>query len=78
MYILYYNMFTVSICIHFFFVPGTPALTSRGFKEKDFEQVGDFMDEAIDLGIAINKTAEGILFICVEKYYVYITQYDYC
>jgi glycine/serine hydroxymethyltransferase len=36
---------------------GTPALTSRGFKEADFEQVGDFMDEAIELGIEINKTA---------------------
>merc|ERR1711907_295942 len=26
---------------------GTPSLTTRGFKEKDFGQVADFLDEAV-------------------------------
>lgn len=30
---------------------GTPALTSRGFKEKDFEQVVAFIDEAVDISL---------------------------
>lgn len=41
---------------------GTPALTSRGMKEADFEKVGDFMDQAIELGIAISKAAGGTCF----------------
>ena len=28
---------------------GTPALTSRGFKEEDFEKVADFIDTAADI-----------------------------
>lgn len=30
---------------------GTPALTTRNFVEKDFEQVGSFIDDAIKLTI---------------------------
>lgn len=30
---------------------GTPALTTRNFFEKDFEKVGDFIDDAIKLAM---------------------------
>jgi len=34
---------------------GTPALTTRGLKEKDIETVADFIDEAIKLTIQVTK-----------------------
>ncbi|EME30478.1 glycine/serine hydroxymethyltransferase [Galdieria sulphuraria] len=34
---------------------GTPALTSRGFKEKDFEQVGEFLHRGIEIGLNIQR-----------------------
>lgn len=34
---------------------GTPALTSRGFKESDFVQVADFLDRAVKLALAIQE-----------------------
>ncbi len=36
---------------------GTPALTTRGLKEKDFEKIADFIDRGIKIAIKIN--AEG-------------------
>lgn len=36
---------------------GTPALTSRGLKEKDFEQVGEFLDRALKITLAIQKAS---------------------
>jgi len=36
---------------------GAPALTSRGLMEKDFEQVGEFVHEGIQLAIEIQKEA---------------------
>eukprot|EP01134_Creolimax_fragrantissima_P007577 CFRG7577T1 len=38
---------------------GAPALTSRNFLEKDFTRVGEFLHEAICLGIEIKKSIEG-------------------
>merc|ERR1712173_320939 len=43
------------------FVPGgvrigTPALTTRGFTTKDFEQVAAFLDEACKLALRINDS----------------------
>ncbi|TPX57992.1 glycine hydroxymethyltransferase [Spizellomyces sp. 'palustris'] len=35
---------------------GTPALTSRGFKEADFEKVADFLDRAAKIAINVQKT----------------------
>ncbi|KAF0688559.1 Aste57867_19804 [Aphanomyces stellatus] len=35
---------------------GTPALTSRGFKEADFVQVGEFLHRAVELCIKIQST----------------------
>jgi len=32
---------------------GTPALTSRGFKERDFEQVGEFLHRGLEIGLNI-------------------------
>lgn len=32
---------------------GTPALTSRNFKEKDFEQVAKFLDEAVQIAMDV-------------------------
>lgn len=38
---------------------GTPALTSRGFMEADFEQVVAFIDEAVQISLeAKSKTSE--------------------
>eukprot|EP00871_Galdieria_phlegrea_P003105 jgi/Galph1/3796/GphlegSOOS_G2503.1 len=34
---------------------GTPALTSRGFKEDDFLQVAEFLDRAVKLALAIQQ-----------------------
>jgi len=34
---------------------GTPALTSRGFKEVDFEQVADFLDQAVKISLRIQE-----------------------
>jgi glycine hydroxymethyltransferase len=36
---------------------GTPALTSRGLVEKDMLQVADFIDQAFQIAIEINKKA---------------------
>lgn len=36
---------------------GTPALTTRGFNEKDFEQVGQFIIEGIDIATQIKKSS---------------------
>mmetsp|Transcript_3861 Transcript_3861/g.9838 ORF Transcript_3861/g.9838 Transcript_3861/m.9838 type:complete len:84 (+) Transcript_3861:1-252(+) len=36
---------------------GTPALTTRGFLEKDFVKVADFVDRAIRIAIAIKAGA---------------------
>jgi len=46
------------------FVPGglrigTPAMTTRGLKEKDFDQIGDFLDRAIHISIDIKNQANG-------------------
>ncbi|XP_021888102.1 serine hydroxymethyltransferase, mitochondrial-like [Carica papaya] len=38
---------------------GTPALTSRGFVEEDFERVADFFDAAVKLALKIKADAKG-------------------
>lgn len=38
---------------------GTPALTSRQFKEEDILKVGEYIDRGFQLAIEINKTARG-------------------
>ena len=38
---------------------GTPAMTSRGFEEKDYEKVAEFLKRAVDITIKINSTAGG-------------------
>lgn len=35
--------------------PGAPALTSRQFKEADFVQVVEFMDEGFKIGLDVKK-----------------------
>jgi glycine hydroxymethyltransferase len=37
---------------------GTPALTSRGLVEKDFVKVGEFLHEALQLGLKIQSAAK--------------------
>ncbi|WP_459806242.1 hypothetical protein, partial [Herbidospora sp. RD11066] len=34
---------------------GTPAMTSRGLVEKDFEQIGEFLHRAIQITLNIQK-----------------------
>jgi len=36
---------------------GTPALTSRGFEEKDFEVVADFLDRVVKICVEVDKSA---------------------
>jgi glycine hydroxymethyltransferase len=38
---------------------GTPALTSRGFMEKDFENVADFIHRGVEIARQVNKSAQG-------------------
>lgn len=38
---------------------GTPALTSRNFKEADILQVADFLDQGLKLAVEINKASSG-------------------
>jgi glycine hydroxymethyltransferase len=38
---------------------GTPALTSRGFLEKDFEQVAEFFDRAVTIAVKLKATEQG-------------------
>jgi len=40
---------------------GTPALTSRNFKEEDILRVADFIDRGFKLAVEINKSAKGTL-----------------
>ena len=35
--------------------PGTPAMTSRGLVEKDFEQIGEFLHRAVSITLKIQK-----------------------
>ena len=37
---------------------GSPALTSRGMKEKEFEKVADFIDKAVKMGLEILKVCD--------------------
>lgn len=39
----------------FFSIPGAPALTSRQFKEADFVQVVEFMDEGFKIALDVKK-----------------------
>ncbi|KIY99752.1 glycine hydroxymethyltransferase [Monoraphidium neglectum] len=36
---------------------GSPALTSRGFVEKDFEKVAEFVDRAVNIAVALKAKA---------------------
>jgi len=38
---------------------GTPALTSRGFTESDFEKVAEFFDRAVAIAVNLKGTAQG-------------------
>jgi glycine hydroxymethyltransferase len=38
---------------------GTPALTSREFKENDFKKVADFFDRAVAIAVELSKTEKG-------------------
>ena len=40
-------------------VPGTPALTSRGFIEEDFVKVAEYFDAAVKLALKIKSDTKG-------------------
>ena len=47
---------------HHYYTTGTPALTSRGMKQKDFVEIVGFMDEAINISIDVkSKTGNRML-----------------
>lgn len=35
--------------------PGVPAMTSRGLKEKDLEQIADFLEQAVNITLSVQK-----------------------
>lgn len=38
---------------------GSPAMTTRGLKERDFEQIYKFLDRSTELCVEINKKSKG-------------------
>lgn len=51
-------LFFFKSCLPFIcrcFLPGTPALTSRQFKEADFEKTVEFIDEGIQIALDVKK-----------------------
>jgi hypothetical protein len=46
-------------CQSAFHVAGTPAMTTRGLKESDFETVAEFVDRAVAITLDIKKTVAG-------------------
>ena len=40
---------------------GTPALTTRGFLEKDFEWVAEYLHEAVQIGLKVQEKANSKL-----------------
>jgi glycine hydroxymethyltransferase len=40
---------------------GTPALTTRGFNERDFEKVAEFVDRAVQIAVAVKAKSGGKL-----------------
>ena len=49
--------FKINICIF----PGAPALTSRNFKEEDFVQVVEFLDQGVQIAVeAQEKTGKTV------------------
>jgi glycine/serine hydroxymethyltransferase len=36
---------------------GTPALTSRGFTEEDFEKVAEYFDRAVEIAVKVKKSS---------------------
>jgi glycine/serine hydroxymethyltransferase len=38
-----------------FVILGAPAMTSRGLKEKDFEQIVDFLERAVNIMLKVQK-----------------------
>ena len=47
---------------------GTPAVTSRGMKENDVEQIVDFIDEVIQLSIEVSKTSGKTIKEFIEEF----------
>lgn len=42
------------LCV-WFVVTGAPAMTSRGLKEKDFEQIAEFLERAVNITLKVQK-----------------------
>ena len=57
---------------------GTPALTSRGFVEEDFEKVADFFDAAVKLALKIKAETKGIFLCFVSHLYNNINIFICC
>lgn len=58
----------LSVVTFFFFSSGTPALTSRQFREADFEKVVEFIDEGIQIALDVKKkTGERRSFLVLWK-----------
>ena len=55
----------VLICICFLWIlAGTPALTSRGFTEDDFEKVAEYFDRAVGIAVKVkNATGETLTLV---------------
>lgn len=51
-------------------VTGTPALTSRGFMEEDFERVADYFDLAVKLALKIKAESQGNIKKAVSLFFL--------
>ncbi len=40
-------------------MPGTPALTTRGFTAADFDKVAEFFHRGVEIALAVNKSLPG-------------------
>jgi len=47
---------------------GTPALTSRGFLEKDFEKVADFLDQTLKIALDVQQKSGKLLEDFVKEF----------
>lgn len=75
-FISYINSNQTGVCLFFnycdhhftgHFLTGAPALTSRQFKEADFDKVVDFIDEGIQIALDVKKKTGENVSLCWER-----------
>jgi glycine hydroxymethyltransferase len=49
------STYILNLTFYLFSISGAPAMTSRGLLEKDFEQIGEFLHQAVSICLKIQK-----------------------